>query len=87
MKKKIIGILRPFDMIQKFYVYEDGNKIDGVAINFDLIPTTVLNLSEKYDVYQLDLTGPKQFSRGVSSKIKEEEVKKYSQEKIKINII
>ena len=23
MKKKIIGVLRPFDLVQKFYVYEE----------------------------------------------------------------
>lgn len=87
MKKKIIGVLRPFDLVQKFYVYEDGNKIDTVAVKIDDVPNTILGLSNKHDVYQLDLTGPKQFSRGISSKIKEEEIKKYNQEKIEINII
>lgn len=87
MKKKIIGVLRPFDLVQKFYVYEDGNKIDTIAVKIDDVPNTILGLSNKYDVYQLDLTGPKQFSRGISSKIKEEEIKKYNQEKIEINII
>ena len=26
--KKIIGILRPFDMVKTLYVYENGNKIE-----------------------------------------------------------
>ena len=29
--KKIIGILRPFDLVKTLYVYENGNKIDGVS--------------------------------------------------------
>ena len=74
--KKIIGVLRPFDLVQKFYVYENGNKIDAVGAKLDEIPTTVLGLSQQYDVHQLDLTGPKQFSKGISSKIKEEDIDK-----------
>lgn len=85
--KKIIGILRPFDLEQKFYVYEDGNKIDAVKTSLDDIPTTVIGLADKYEVKQLDLSGPKQFSAGVSNKIKEEEVRQYSKERININII
>lgn len=85
--KKIIGVLRPFDLVQKFYVYENGNKIDAVGIELNEIPTTVLGLSQQYDVHQLDLTGPKQFSKGISSKIKEEDIKKYSKETLTINII
>ena len=52
--KKIIGVLRPFDLVQKFYVYENGNKIDAVGVELNEIPTTILGLSQQYDVHQLD---------------------------------
>lgn len=44
--KKIIGLLRPFDLNQTFYVYEDGNKLGITQTTVDGIPDTVLALSE-----------------------------------------
>ena len=85
--KKIVGILRPFDLEQSFYVYENGNKIDMAHPTVDEINEVVFSFIEKYNISQVDLTGPKQYSKGISNKIKEAEMLKYNKNSLEINII
>ena len=85
--KKIIGIIHPFDMYQTFYVYQDGNKLEITQARIKDIPDTVLELSRTYDVYQVDLSGSKHFSKGIIQKIQEEEITKYNENKLNIRCI
>lgn len=85
--KKIVGVIRPFDMTQNFYVYEDGNKLATETCRIVDLNETVFSLSDEYAVIQVDLVGPKQFNRGLSRKIKEAEMTKYGVNKLEINII
>ena len=85
--KKIVGVLRPFDLEQSFYVYENGNKIDMAHPTVDEINEVVFSFVEKYNISQVDLTGPKQYSKGIGNKIKEAEMLKYNKNSLEINII
>jgi hypothetical protein len=85
--KKIIGMIKPFDMKQNFYVYEDGNKLDSASPTIDEISETIFALMQEYDVSQLDLVGPKQYNKGLSKKIKEAEMVKYDKNTLEINIV
>lgn len=85
--KKIVGVIRPFDLRQTFYVYEDGNKIAIEYPTINEINESVFLLSSKYDVNQLDLVGPKQYNRGLSKRIKEAEIAKYNKNTLEINVV
>ena len=85
--RKIVGILRPFDLKQQFYVYEDGNKIDSEEVTIDEIPTMTLKLADKYEIVRVDLTGPRQYAKGIRKKIQEQEITTYSTKKLEINIV
>lgn len=85
--KKIIGVLRPFDRRQNFYVYEDGNRLEVKQPTIDEITDTIFVLCDKYSITQVDLTGPKQYNRGLKKKIELAEMQKYSENKLTINII
>ena len=85
--KKIIGIVRPFDIAQTFYVYEDGNKIDIMSIPIEQMENHILNLCEQYEITQVDLTGPKQYIKGIQERVQKAELTKYNNNKININII
>lgn len=85
--KKIVGVLRPFDLQQNFYVYEDGNKIDAATPTVDQINDTVFAFVEAHDVHQMDLAGPKQYARGISKKYQKAEMTKYNANTMIINII
>ena len=85
--KKIIGVLRPFDRRQNFYVYEDSNRLETKQPTIDEINETIFALCQKYDIIQVDLTGPKQFNRGLKKKIELAEMQKYNENKLIINVI
>jgi hypothetical protein len=85
--RKIVGLVRPFDMKQNFYVYEDGNKIDTATPHIDDINSTIFALADKYNITQVDLVGPKQYIRGLTKKFQEAEMQKYNENKININIV
>ena len=87
MAKKIVGVVRPFDKKQNFYVYEDGNKLAIATPTVDEINDTIFSFVDTYDVHQVDLVGPKQYLRGLGKKIKEAEFTKYSKNELEINII
>jgi hypothetical protein len=87
MSRKIIGIIRPFIAKQNLYVYEDGNKIDSASPKLEDINKTIFSFIDKYDVQQLDLVGPKQYNRGLAKQFQEEELAKFSENKIHINLI
>ena len=85
--KKIIAVLRPFDRKQNIYVFEDNNKIDEKQTTLEDFNISIFQLSKEYEITQVDLSGPKQFSRGIKRKLEEAEIEKYSENKLVINII
>lgn len=85
--KKIIGLLKPFDMEQIFYVYEDGNQLETIQMTIDEIPENVLQLCDKYNIEQIDLVGSKGYSKGLIKQIQEKEIAKYNKNTLIIKCI
>lgn len=85
--RKIVGILRPFDILQTIYVYEDNNKIDCAKINFKDLNDTIFELSSKYDIEEINFLGTKQFNKGIQNKLEAEEMTRYNKNKLKINLL
>ena len=85
--KKIIAMIRPFDLDQILMVYEDGNKIDIAKTTLEDLYPSVFALMEKHDTYQLDLVGPKSYTKGLKNQIETAATAKYESNKIEINII
>jgi hypothetical protein len=83
---KIIGIIKPFELKQQFYVYDNGNKIDAIEIGMDEIVDNIFTLKDKYNIKQLELVGAKTYSAGISKQIKEAELTKYNNNTLEIII-
>ena len=85
--KKIIGIIHPFDLYQILYVYQDGNKLEARKVKTGDIPETIFELSQLYDIYQIDLTGAKHYNLGIIKQIQEKELLRYNKNKLTIKCI
>ena len=85
--KKIIGLIQPFDIYQQFYVYQDGNKIDMIQTKIQDIPDTIFELSQTYDINQIDLSGAEHFTKKIIQQIQAQEIIKYSENKLIIKCI
>lgn len=79
--KKIIASIRPFEMNQSLYVFEDGEKIDEATVSLSDVENTVLGFADKYQIENVDIVGPKQFNQKIGQNL----ITKYST--LKINFI
>lgn len=87
MAKKIIGLLQPFDLKQNIYVYEDGNKIEIIETKVDNFTSEMLQLINKYKIEDIELAGPKKYTKGIGTKVHEEYIKNYSNNNLNIKYI
>lgn len=87
MNKKIIAILHPFEYKHFIYVYQDGNKIDMAKVLIDDVPDNIITFAEKYEINKIELSGPKQYARGIQNKIQEYEITKYGKSRLDIELI
>lgn len=87
MAKKIIGLLQPFDLKQNIYVYEDGNKIEIIETKVDNFTTEILQLINKYKIEDIELAGPKKYTKGIGTKVQEEYIKNYFNNNLNIKYI
>lgn len=87
MAKKIIGLLQPFDLKQNIYVYEDGNKIEIVETKVDNFTSEMLQLINKYKIEDIELAGPKKYTKGIGTKVQEEYIKNCSNNNLNIKYI
>lgn len=87
MAKKIIGLLQPFDLKQNIYVYEDGNKIEIIETKVDNFTSEILQLINKYKIEDIELAGPKKYTKGIGTKVQEEYIKSYSNNNLNIKYI
>ena len=79
--KKIIASIRPFDMQQYLYVFEDGEKIDEATVSLSDVENTVLDFINKYQITDVDIAGPKQFNQKIGQGL----ITKYSM--VNINFV
>lgn len=87
MNKKIIAILHPFEYKHFIYVYQDGNKIDMTKVLIDDVPDNIITFAEKYKINKIELSGPKQYAKGIQKKIQEYEITKYGKSRLDIELI
>lgn len=87
MAKKIIGLLQPFDLKQNIYVYEDGNKIEIIETKVDNFTSEMLQLINKYKIEDIELAGPKKYTKRIGTKVQEEYIKNYSNNNLNIKYI
>lgn len=83
---KILSVLKPFELEQTIYVYESGNKIDAIKTPLDKFIPSVFKLSKQYDVKQVELVGPKQYSKGIKNQIEKKEIEQYGSNNLEIII-
>jgi hypothetical protein len=87
--KKIVARFFPLEPKQVIYAYEDGNKIDMLTVSTETekINQALDNLIQKYEIDEIVLFGPVQFSRGIGERFKTYELAKYGAKAKDINII
>ena len=85
--KKIVAIIKPFEIKQKVFVYEDGQEIASTEAALDELNETILSYANTYEVNSVDFAGPKKYNSGLAQELEQYELVKYNVNNIDINII
>lgn len=81
---KMISIMQPFVKKQLVYIYEDNIKTDVIQINLSNFAEEMVALTREKEVTEIELIGPKQYTKGIGNKILEIELTQYKENKINI---
>lgn len=84
---KIVGICKPFEMKQRIFVYDNGNKLDAEDVNLTDIHNTIFKFIEKYNCNDIEFIGPKSYTKGIGKKLTENAISKYGENKLKITLL
>ena len=84
---KIIGIIKPFDMMQKIYVFNEGDNIETVSTTLEDFNNIIFSLCNKYNITNIDLAGAKKFNNQIKENLIKENISKYKINQLNINII
>ena len=55
---KIVGIIKPFDMMQKIYVFNEGDNIETVSTTLEDFNNIIFSLCNKYNITNIDFNAP-----------------------------
>lgn len=82
--KKIVGILQPFDMIQKVFVYDQGHQINAKECSLEDFPKVLFAFADNYEIDTINLSGPSFFVDKIQQDIKNAAITEYGYENINI---
>ena len=82
--KNAVVMMDMFTMLQKVFVYEDGNTIDVLYPSINALPEFLCELNEKYQLSQISLVGAKKYIKGYQKKIEQAAVAKYGKNTLNI---
>ena len=81
---KLITAIQPFLQKQTIYVYEDNVKIDAVQVSYTNFVEKMVELSRQYTTGDIEIIGPKQYTKGLGNQILETELTRYGKNIINI---
>lgn len=84
---KIVSMIHPFDVVQTFYVYRDGDEIESLNYNLPDFNKMLLALTNKYNAHTVDMIGPEKYTKGIVNGYIREEISKYNKQVTEFNFI
>ena len=87
MDKVLLVNIKPFTFTQIISIFEDGNEVETMAVPMNKIEEEILILTKHNDISEVNLIGPKVYTKGIKKKIEKEELKTYNNNMLYIKLI
>ena len=87
MDKVLLVNIKPFTFTQIISIFEDGNKVETMAVPMNKIEEEILILTKHNDISEVNLIGPKVYTKGIQKKIEKAELKTYNKNILDIKLI
>ena len=62
---------------QHLYVYKNGERVDSIGVLFEDVVDTTLSCLKKYELTNIDLSGPRSYMTGIEKNIREAIITQY----------
>ena len=87
MDKVLLVNIKPFTFTQIISIFEDGNEVETMAVPMNKIEEEILILAKHNDISEVNLVGPKVYTKGIQKKIEKVELKTYNKNMLDIKLI
>lgn len=87
MDKVLLINIKPFTFTQIISIFEDGNEVETMAVPMNKIEEEILILTKHNDISEVNLIGPKVYTKGIQKKIEKAELKTYNKNILDIKLI
>ena len=87
MNKILLVNIKPFTFTQTISIFEDGNEVRTVTVPMNKIEEEILILAKKDNISEVNLIGPKVYTKGIQKKIEKAELKTYNKNILDIKLI
>lgn len=85
--KQICLIVQPFDLFQRIVVYDNNNLIGETQVTMNNLPNRLCDIAKNYNVTEIKISGPINYTKHIEQKIKEKELEKYENNILTFNYI
>ena len=87
MNKILLVNIKPFTFTQTLSIFEDGNEIRTIIVPMNKIEEEILILTKKDNISEVNIVGPKVYTKGIKKKIEKAELKTYNKNMLNIKLI
>ena len=87
MDKILLVNIKPFTFTQIISIFEDGDEVETMAVPMNKIEEEILILTKHNDISEVNLIGPKIYTKGIQKKIEKAELKTYNKNMLDIKLI
>lgn len=85
--RKIVAVLRPFDLKQNIFVYEDGNKINSSNVDTVQVAYEICKLAKEYNIDEINLGGTQKYTQGIGKQILDTSKEHYAMSNLNIKYL
>jgi hypothetical protein len=87
MEKVLLVNMKPFTFSQTISIFEDGNEVETMVVPMNKIEEEILILAKHSNISEVNLVGPKVYTKGIQKKIEKAELKTYNKNLLNIKLI
>ena len=87
MNKILLVNIKPFTFTQTVSIFEDGNEVGTMIVPMNKIEEEILILTKNDNISEVNIVGPKVYTKGIKKKIEKAEFKTYNKNMLNIKLI
>lgn len=87
MEKILLANIKPFTFSQTISIFEDGSEVETMVVPMSKIEEEILILAKHNNISEVNIVGPKVYTKGIQKKIEKAELKTYNKNLLNIKLI